>query len=552
MVQRRPAFASPLPTHDLLVVSDLHLSEGRLPIEPAASGGTLPDGAGRFSRNEDFFFDEQFERFLAWYRDRPGERRWHLVINGDFLDFLQVIEVQGERGGERGLGTGPGETVRKLEQVAKGHWIFFEALAGFVNAGHAVTIVRGNHDVELHYPDVQQRLRELLVRAYQDRARRDLEYARRPTRGLVGETTVRFADWFYYEEKLLWIEHGNQYEGENSFKYWLAPLLPADRNGKPREEIDLPLGSFFVRYFFNRVEETAPFADNVKPATRFVWWLFSRHPATALRFVLRDGLLMAMRLWRASRRVGEERWAARKEEHEDALKALAGYAGIPQDTLRRIDESRAPAFLQESRWARVAHYLFPAPVIVALGLVALSVLAVLLLALPFLFGLLPDESARRLIRFLAGPAAGPLQWGRTAIVWTAAAAAAIAAVAGVAGAVRRGVGRRRRRARGERPVPGYLARSARAIVDRLDVRYVAMGHTHDADLWSIDGREREYFNTGTWTKVFAAEEERLVREDVEFVFVEGRRQGSTLKMRLMKWEDGAGEPRYLELFRERP
>ncbi|HSN91066.1 MAG TPA: hypothetical protein VLS93_07540 [Anaeromyxobacteraceae bacterium] len=33
---------------------------------------------------------------------------------------------------------------------------------------------------------------------------------------------------------------------------------------------DLLLGSFFVRYLFDRVETVEPFADDMKPATRFI------------------------------------------------------------------------------------------------------------------------------------------------------------------------------------------------------------------------------------------------------------------------------------------
>ncbi len=53
----------------------------------------------------------------------------------------------------------------------------------------------------------------------------------------------------------------------------------------------------------------------------------------------------------------------------------------------------------------------------------------------------------------------------------------------------------------------------------LNVKYIVMGHTHDANLQQL-GNSREYFNTGTWTKVFS-EEEMLIREECEFIFVQG-------------------------------
>ena len=40
--------------------------------------------------------------------------------------------------------------------------------------------------------------------------------------------------------------------------------------------MDLPAGSFFVRYLFNRVEQYYPFADNMKPMSKFIFWAFFR------------------------------------------------------------------------------------------------------------------------------------------------------------------------------------------------------------------------------------------------------------------------------------
>lgn len=75
-----------LQKYDLMVVSDLHLSEGRDPL------------IKKFSLNEDFFFDEEFGRMLDYQMHRlagrPRERKWHLIINGDFLDFLQVVSIK--------------------------------------------------------------------------------------------------------------------------------------------------------------------------------------------------------------------------------------------------------------------------------------------------------------------------------------------------------------------------------------------------------------------------------------------------------------------------
>ena len=105
--------------YNLLVVSDLHLSEGMRP------------GSRKFSTREDFFFDHEFARFLAYHQDeqRWHGKPWHLVINGDFMDFLQVTSyedappelLRGSRPWRFGLDCGERETVYKLEKIVEGH-----------------------------------------------------------------------------------------------------------------------------------------------------------------------------------------------------------------------------------------------------------------------------------------------------------------------------------------------------------------------------------------------------------------------------------------------
>ena len=229
-------------SYDLLIVSDLHLSEGRDPEKK------------KFSRNEDFFFDEEFSRFLSYYSDdaRWQGKKWNLIINGDFLDFLQVTSTETDQESlqylhvttreealprlgfdprhlDYGFRCGPAGSVFKLLKIMNGHWQFFEALAEFIAAGNVVTIGKGNHDVEFHYDEVRSAFREKLRTMYFEKVggERQTDGDREPAE-IRGEF-IRFLDWFYYEEGLLWVEHGNQYDGLNNFKYWLSPLMPSIR-----------------------------------------------------------------------------------------------------------------------------------------------------------------------------------------------------------------------------------------------------------------------------------------------------------------------------------
>ena len=296
-------------SHNYLFVSDLHLSEGRDPR------------TGLLSPNEDFFHDDGFARFLVYHVQLSRQpqaaahyrKPWKLVVNGDIFDFLQVTKLPAEgdeleavRGVRRhadlsqneqeyGLGTRSAEIVWKLEQIAAGHPVFFQALGWFLaQPGQEVILLKGNHDVETYWPAVQARMRALVAAAY----------AAWRAAGMRGEevdsplpwdealpasiadvvpASIQFPPWFYYEPGLFFVEHGNQYDPPNAFNDVLAPVLP-DRP----EMIELPAGSFFVRYFFNKVEQVHPFADNIKPITRYIRWALDQEPVDTLQMVIRQ------------------------------------------------------------------------------------------------------------------------------------------------------------------------------------------------------------------------------------------------------------------------
>ncbi len=532
--------AKTLTDYNLLIVSDLHLSEGR------------DVKSKKFSKNEDFFFDEEFARFLACYQDtrRWNDAKWHLIINGDFLDFLQVTKVADapsvpppeSKHSKLGLPCGEKETVRKLGTIAQGHWIFFEALAGFVAAGNLLTVIKGNHDVEFHYPGVRDAFRAELHAAFGTRSGRDPDWGKDKDVANLNADTVRFSDWFYFEPNLLWIEHGNRYEGFNSFKYWLSPLLPKI-DGWPKErqdDIDLPFGSLFVRYLFNNVERVEPFADNIKPASRFVWWLIRKHPITALRFLWTDGRYMLGKIRRAWTDVSTDAWDVRKEQHNVRLAEVASQSGIESSTLEELDRRREHSVLKEPNGRDKFFRFILCPWLFLSGIavmVAVVLLAVLFVAAYQLAGMTP-EFARE---FLFDPF---VNFVLPVAPWTVLLVALVALVLFLRWLLTEEEGQE----------PSYLKDRAAAIVrpDMLGVQYVIMGHTHDPELYAFGedgGREKEYFNTGTWTTVFS-EEERLIRKPVEFVFVQGLRKGDGLTVKLLEWNDGAGEPRLLELFRD--
>lgn len=314
-------------SHNYLFVSDFHLSEGRNPK------------TGLIHRNEDFFQDNAFAQFIAHHVQQSYDptmtytyqKPWQLIVNGDIFDFLQVVSLPEEGDelaritGKRkiselrqntcefGLGTSEKEIVWKVEQIAKGHPLFFQALAWFVaHEGNELILLKGNHDVELYWTAVQNKMKELLADAYQDwQAISAVGSDMCPlpnSEGLpdslskpVLHRRVRFLPFFHYEPGLFYAEHGCQYDPVNYFQDFEDPRL-VDSEGRPLPFIELPKGSLFVRYFFNKVEATHPFADNLKPITRYFFWLFSNSQSELVSFMT----VLLPQYMRASKEVSQK------------------------------------------------------------------------------------------------------------------------------------------------------------------------------------------------------------------------------------------------------
>jgi UDP-2,3-diacylglucosamine pyrophosphatase LpxH len=535
-------FAAPLPEYDLLIVSDLHLSEGLNPE-------TL-----RYSLNEDFFFDEEFARFLAYYRDPqrwPG-RKWHLMINGDFLDFLQVVRTPPDSARQHpyGLPCGEPESVYKLGVIVEGHRPFFQALARFLAEGHAVTILRGNHDAEFCFPAVQAALRSRLRRILEESVPAPGEKSAEGRAVSFDDRALRFAAWFYYEPSLLWVEHGNQYDELNSFAWWLAPLLPKFSRGhqalrratsvktaQRADDIELPWGSLFVRYLFNKVECSFPYADNIKPAWKFLLWFLPNEPLRAAHFLLAHGIHMLRKMARAWTPVSSARYAERRAAHQRTFEELARAAALETAVLQHIEQLQATPILRRPqgvwhliRWLTLGWWITVPVLLLALATTAASVVAALLFLLPGF------PALRNTIASWSKEA--PVGW--LVVSWLVFLTVALPLLLPKVLAAWRIVKRKPR----ERSA---LALAAEKLAALLKVRYVVMGHTHETDIERLKD-SAEYFNTGTWTKVFRPNEERLISEESELVFLQGLRRPAGLRMELLKWNDAAGQPRRVKLF----
>lgn len=322
---------------NILIVSDLHLSEGRNPR------------TRRFSRNEDFFFDGQFDRFLS-HLEAESERRgrkWILVIAGDMVDYLQVTRLPDKpsfpvsrREEEYGLRTSLEKSIWKMKVMMDGHWMFFKALGRFLSTGNRCTIITGNHDVEWTVPGQQKAFREEMKKYLPPKASR---------RNEIVFGSIDFCPWFYYEPELLWIEHGHQYDGMNSFDFLFAPYLPDSK------ELMLPGGSFFVRYLFNKVEQKDPFADNIKPVSAYVWkrWfklICSPKIINHIRYF--------MEILRKIKRFEPKQLEELRQKNEEGMRRAAERFEIDPKNLNAIRSYWTPCFVyNKSKWENIKYFL---------------------------------------------------------------------------------------------------------------------------------------------------------------------------------------------------
>lgn len=159
------------------IISDIHL------------GGEYPKNG-----NKGFRMCNQVEKltqFVTALAEKPQSPKIELVINGDFVDFLAEEPPYWTAFTENSIWA-----IEKLELITKRDIYFFTALKTFLHKGHRLTILLGNHDLELSLPAVRKKLEKIL--------------------GIEGTQDYHFIydNEAYVVGKVL-IEHGNRYDRWN-------------------------------------------------------------------------------------------------------------------------------------------------------------------------------------------------------------------------------------------------------------------------------------------------------------------------------------------------
>ena len=173
-----------------------------------------------------------------------------IVVNGDMVDFL--AERNATEPHWVPYTADPAEAADKLSAIIGRDRQLFDAFGRFLEAGGRLTILLGNHDIELTFPAVRRRLEKEI--------------------GVQPHHAYRFIyDGEAYVVGDALIEHGNRYDKWNvvdADALRRVRSLQSRRRPVPDEyRFEPPAGSHMVAEVINPVKEDYRFIDLLKPET---------------------------------------------------------------------------------------------------------------------------------------------------------------------------------------------------------------------------------------------------------------------------------------------
>ena len=421
-----------------LVLSDLHLCD----VEDHEDGWMAHKSAR-------YVFDDEIgallRRFVASAKD---DRELVLILNGDVFDFDLISAVPKEpkwpiKHRERtcGLDATASKSAWKLERVLDHHPRFVAALGAFLAHGHRVVYVLGNHDRELHFPEVRDAFVKRIDASVVDHG------------ATLQDDQLRIEPWFYYVPGELYAEHGNQYDYHTSFRYLLEPTVPT-RLGAT---IALPMGNLSNRILMNRMGFFNPHASD------YILNLFRYVTHWVQNYAFSKRSLASVWFWGSLATVGrlislKSKLRHAPPEHRERVLALAQRFAIDRDTVKQLEQLQRPPITE--RFFRIFRELWIDRMIVA-GAMIVGTVVLALVPIPLWIKLMVPLSSFPLIFLI-------YEWlaeGET--IFTV-----------------------------EQKLPKY----ARAIAALLPVRVVTFGHTHKPRMIPLD-HDLTFVDTGTWAPI---------------------------------------------------
>jgi UDP-2,3-diacylglucosamine pyrophosphatase LpxH len=273
-----------------IILSDIHLADAEPPH---------PDNPlwKRFKRPE-LFVDRSFKAFMN-HLEKELTGTTELVLNGDIFDFDSVLAIPKDADfqtnwleRQRGLNSEEKKSRFKISVILQDHAVWVKALREFllIDAGNRIVFVIGNHDMELHWPSVQQDIITAMDLPAEAQAR------------------VRFCEWFYVSNGDTLIEHGNQYD---DYCVASSPINPLIKKGS-KAQVRLPFGNLAGKYMINGMGLMNPHVDSsfikeslwaylvfyyryMMRTQPFIIWTWLWSAAVTLVYSVREGMLPPMR-----------------------------------------------------------------------------------------------------------------------------------------------------------------------------------------------------------------------------------------------------------------
>lgn len=347
----------------LLVFSDVHL------------GSDIDERQGNAPRRS-ISVDRDLVDLLAHYRQTPpGADRWRIVIAGDFIDFIGMTVAPDDTEAlatpltdeeeQHGIGGAADHARLKLRRVASRHADVFAELAAFVAAGHALSIVHGNHDIEFHWDDVKSDFRGVLL-AHAKKADAAFEDE---AAALAFDARIEFDPWFFWRDGVAYIEHGHQYDPFCATANVMMPLHAFDPRRIARGFCDVLL-RYVVRPTRGMKEhghENVGMAHYISFGARLG---ISGMVRLGVRFTR-----AVVELFRLRRAYLSEAAHVLREEHEKRVARLATAKRIGIDRLRALIGLQVPPITSSIRGI-LASVLLDRLALAFLGAMALAGLAI--------------------------------------------------------------------------------------------------------------------------------------------------------------------------------
>jgi UDP-2,3-diacylglucosamine pyrophosphatase LpxH len=227
----------------IYVISDLHLG-GRYPVPPERRGFRLCTNA------------DAIARFITLRTKEIADGPVEIVLNGDAVDFLAETDSLDPDGGKvetwSSFTVDPQAAVGKFKKIVERDKCVFDAFADFLQAGGRLTVLLGNHDIELSLPAVRREFRSALG----VKTGHDFEFLYDNEAYVIGDVLI---------------EHGNRYDDWNQVDY---DILRRIRSSQSRRQslpaaaaFVPPPGSDMVTSVMNTIKRDYAFIDLLKPET---------------------------------------------------------------------------------------------------------------------------------------------------------------------------------------------------------------------------------------------------------------------------------------------